>query len=67
MPTFTEAEQGVIDALRAKPNATNAEIGEALGKTEKTVKLQLGSIYDKLGFNNYHKRIDLVLWAKDQG
>jgi len=57
--TLTSREREII-ALVAL-GWPNRAIGAKLGSTEQTVKNQMGSIFNKLGFDN---RTEVALWAQ---
>lgn len=42
------AERALCEAMQTHPHATNAEIGQLLGKSEKTIAKQFEGIYDKM-------------------
>jgi len=59
---LTERERGILGKLVS--GMTNAEIGEALFISEKTVRNQLTRIFEKLGVSN---RAQAIIFAKDHG
>ncbi len=64
---LTPAERTVLHRLAA--GHTNAQIGEYLGRSEKTVRNQLTRVYAKLGVGNrtaavaMHMRMESGDWA----
>lgn len=55
---ISPAEMKVLECL-VQYNARNAEIGEKLNKAEDTVKVQMRSIFDKVGVETRYQLIDL--------
>ncbi len=45
---LSQAECAICETMQTHPHATNAEIAQLLGKSEKTIAKQLESIYDKM-------------------
>jgi hypothetical protein len=55
---LTKQERAVVDLLWSHPYATNAMLGEMLGKSDRTIENQLRSVYDKMvGFFDFGERI----------
>lgn len=55
---LTAREREVVDLLWAHPYATNAVLGDVLGKSERTVENQLRSVYDKMvGYFDFGERV----------
>ena len=56
-----ETERRVIELVAR--GLKNKEVGDAIGKSQETVKNYLRSIYDKLGVWN---RVELALWYESR-
>jgi len=56
-----EIERRVIELVAR--GLKNKEVGDALGKSQETVKNYLRAIYDKLGVWN---RVELALWYESR-
>jgi DNA-binding CsgD family transcriptional regulator len=58
-PRLTAREAEVLDYVRL--GFTNAQIGRALGSTERTVRNQLSAVYEKLGAANRAEAVAIAI------
>jgi DNA-binding CsgD family transcriptional regulator len=59
IPALTAAEQALLHWLAT--GRTNAQIGQCLGRSEKTVRNQLTRVYGKLGAANRTQAVAMLL------